>query len=229
MQLSENVLPTWKCNETMASRANTRFALTKNKTYFAANPMRFFLVLVLVLANFTLAQGSRKAQTVSQSALRQIGVTLYYDPAYSSLAYPNGDVPLERGVCTDVVIRAFRAVGVDLQKLVHEDMRRAFAVYPKLWGLSRPDRNIDHRRVANLEVFLARRGKQLALSSRGLDYRAGDVVTWTLPSGRLHIGVVTDKLEPSGLRPLVVHNVGAGAQLEDILFLYKMRMRFRYF
>jgi uncharacterized protein len=170
-----------------------------------------------------------QAQTVAKAALLQIGKTLSYDPAYTVLAYPDGDVPLERGVCTDVVIRAFRVVGVDLQRLVHEDMRRAFVQYPKLWGLSRPDRNIDHRRVANLEVFLTRRGKKLALSSQGLEYRAGDLVTWTLPSGRLHIGVVSDKLEPSGQRPLIVHNIGAGAQLEDILFVYKMRMRFRYF
>jgi uncharacterized protein len=187
---------------------------------------------VFLLVSGALAQqlpASSNAQIVSRAALAQIGKTLYYDPAYSTLAYPNGDVPLERGVCTDVVIRAFRAVGVDLQRLVHEDMRRAFGVYPKLWGLSRPDRNIDHRRVANLEVFLTRRGKKIALSSRGLDYAAGDVVTWTLPNGRLHIGVVSNKLEPSGQRPLVAHNVGAGTQLEDILFAYTLRMRFRYF
>jgi uncharacterized protein len=193
--------------------------------------MRLFFLLALLFSSAygQQAPASRQAQTVAKSALTQIGKTLHYDPAYSQLAYPGGDVPLERGVCTDVVIRAFRSVGVDLQRLVHEDMRRAFALYPKLWGLSRPDRNIDHRRVANLEVFLARRGKKLALSSRGLDYRAGDVVTWTLPSGRLHIGVVTAKLDSSGQRPLVVHNIGAGAQLEDILFAYTLRMRFRYF
>jgi uncharacterized protein len=196
-------------------------------------PSAFRLLLsALLLFSSALAQqppASSNAKTITKAALSQIGKTLYYNPAYATLAYPNGDVPLERGVCTDVVIRAFRAVGVDLQRLVHEDMRRAFTLYPKLWGLSRPDRNIDHRRVANLEVFLTRRGKKIALSKRGLDYRAGDVVTWTLPSGRLHIGVVTDKLDSSGQRPLVVHNVGAGAQLEDILFVYTLRMRFRYF
>ncbi|MFN3266651.1 MAG: DUF1287 domain-containing protein [Deinococcales bacterium] len=189
----------------------------------------FFCTLLLGFALEVFAQSSANNSRIARAAESQIGVTLYYDPAYRVLAYPHGDVPLERGVCSDVVIRAFRAVGVDLQKLVHEDMRRAFGAYPKLWGLHRPDRNIDHRRVANLEVFLARRGRRLALSQRGLDYRAGDIVTWTLPSGRLHIGVVTNKLEPSGQRPLVVHNIGAGAQLEDILFAYKMRMRFRYF
>jgi uncharacterized protein len=193
--------------------------------------MKLFFLLVLLLSS---AQGqpaplSSQAQIVAKAALSQIGKTLAYDPSYSVLAYPNGDVPLERGVCTDVVIRAFRTVGVDLQRLVHEDMNRAFAIYPKLWGLTRPDRNIDHRRVANLEVFLARQGKKLERSSHGLAYRAGDVVTWTLPSGRLHVGVVTNKLEPTGRRPLVVHNIGAGAQLEDILFAYKMRMWFRYF
>jgi uncharacterized protein len=202
-----------------------------NQTVFTRWGWHIVCAVCLLFAGALAQQqpASSNAQIVSRAALAQIGQTLYYDPAYSILAYPNGDVPLERGVCTDVVIRAFRAVGVDLQRLVHEDMRRAFGVYPKLWGLSRPDRNIDHRRVANLEVFLTRRGKKIALSSRGLDYAAGDLVTWTLPSGRLHIGVVSNKLTPSGQRPLVAHNIGAGTQLEDILFAYTLRMRFRYF
>jgi uncharacterized protein len=184
------------------------------------------LVSLIVLAE---AAPSPQAENVAVAAMAQVGVTLNYDPSYTVLSYPMGDVPIVRGVCTDVVIRALRAEAVDLQMLMHEDMKRAWHSYPKLWGLKRPDRNIDHRRVANLEVFFARRGKALKLSVRGLDYAAGDVVTWTLPNGRLHIGLVTNRLEASGQRPLIVHNIGAGAQLEDVLFAWKLRMRFRYF
>ncbi len=187
------------------------------------------IVLGLLLSSLAVAQTNPRAEKVAQAAQRQVGVTLSYDPAYTALQYPLGDVPLERGVCTDVIIRAYRAVGIDFQALVHQDMKRAFSAYPKLWGLSRPDSNIDHRRVANLEVFLQRLGKQLKNSSNPKDYRAGDMVTWTLPSGRLHIGVVTAQLENTKQRPLMVHNIGAGAQLEDVLFAWDLRMRFRYF
>lgn len=189
------------------------------------------ILAILLLTSTVLAQAvlSPRVEKVVTAALSQVGVTLSYDPAYTALKYPMGDVPLERGVCTDVIIRAFRAVSTDLQQLVHEDMSRAFAAYPKLWGLTRPDRNIDHRRVANLEVFMQRQGKQLKLSKNGLDYKAGDVVTWTLPSGRLHIGLVSNQLDTAKQRPLIVHNIGAGAQLEDVLFTWDLRMRFRYF
>ncbi len=192
--------------------------------------MKRFLIIFL-LASIALAQttAAPRAVKVAQSALTQVGVTVLYDPAYVNLTYPMGDVPLDRGVCTDVVIRALRSVGMDLQKQVHEDMNKAWAAYPKLWSLRRTDSNIDHRRVANLEVFFQRKGMGLKLSNNGLDYRAGDLVTWTLPSGRLHIGVVSDQLEATKQRPLIVHNVGAGAQLEDVLFAWTMRMRFRVF
>ena len=189
------------------------------------------LFAILLLGSVVLAQTglSPRVEKVVNAAVTQIGVTLYYDPAYTALKYPMGDVSLERGVCTDVIIRAFRAVKIDLQQLVHQDMVRAFSAYPKLWGLTRPDSNIDHRRVPNLEVFMQRQGKQLRLSSNGLDYKAGDVVTWTLPSGRLHIGLVSYQLDASKQRPLLVHNIGAGTQLEDVLFAWKLRMRFRFF
>ena len=192
--------------------------------------MKQFLA-ILLLGSVVLAQAalSPRVEKVVAAANAQIGVTLSYDPAYTALKYPMGDVPLERGVCTDVIIRAFRAVSTDLQVLVHEDMRRAWSAYPKLWGLSRPDSNIDHRRVPNLEVFMQRQGKQIKLSNNGLDYKAGDVVTWTLPSGRLHIGLVSKQLDTTKQRPLIVHNIGSGAQLEDILFAWKLRMRFRFF
>lgn len=140
-------------------------------------------------------------------------------------------MPRETGVCTDVVIRAYRALGFDLQRLVHEDMRRDFARYPKLWGLSRPDRNIDHRRVPNLQVFFTRHGKSLGASENPADYRPGDIVTWDLTYPRRplpHIGIVTGKMSQDGKRPLIVHNIGAGVRVEDILLEYKITGHYRY-
>jgi uncharacterized protein YijF (DUF1287 family) len=143
------------------------------------------------------------------------------------IPYPNGDVPANVGVCTDVVIRAYRAVGIDLQRLVHEDMRSAFSSYPSLWGLKRPDRNIDHRRVPNLQTFLKRRGAELPRSSNGADYQAGDLVTWMLPGNLPHIGLVSSTRASSG-RLMLVHNIGRGPQLEDVLFAYDISGRYRY-
>ena len=168
------------------------------------------------------------AQSVVRAARGQVGITLYYDPSYTSLKYPGGDVPRAKGVCSDVVIRAFRAAGVDLQKEVHADMTRSFSAYPKLWNLKRPDKNIDHRRVANLQTFFKRKGKARNITQKGTDYLPGDVVAWRLPTGRLHIGVVSDQRATGG-RPLVVHNIGAGAQEEDILFAYPVIGHYRYF
>lgn len=161
---------------------------------------------------------------IAAAAAAQIGVTTLYDPAYVRLAYPMGDVAPDRGVCTDVVIRAYRALGVDLQQRVHEDMRAHFSAYPKLWGLRRTDRNIDHRRVPNLETFFARQGAGRALSQRAQDYLPGDIVSWRLRgSGLAHIGVVA---EAGG--PWVVHNIGAGARLESILFSHRMMGWYRW-
>jgi uncharacterized protein len=158
------------------------------------------------------------------AAEQQVGVTRHYDTAYRRLSYPGGDVPAERGVCTDVVIRAFRAIGHDLQVAVHEDMRANFRRYPQQWGLRGPDRNIDHRRVPNLMTYFARRGKSLPLRAA---YEAGDVVAWRLPGGLLHIGVVARGKNRAG-RPLVVHNIGAGAQLEDVLDAYEKIGHYRW-
>jgi uncharacterized protein len=152
-------------------------------------------------------------ESLAAAAERQVGVTTSYDPSYQRLPYPGGDVPLDRGVCTDVVIRAFRAIGVDLQLQVHEDIRANFRSYPQLWGLRGPDRNIDHRRVPNLMFFFERKGTSIPLEG---PYAPGDVVAWRLPSGLLHIGVISRESNGSG-RPMVVHNIGAGAQLEDVL------------
>ncbi|MCL4807934.1 MAG: DUF1287 domain-containing protein [Thermoanaerobaculia bacterium] len=163
---------------------------------------------------------------VLEGAERQVGVTVVYDGSYRRLSYPGGDVPIERGVCTDVLVRAFRNAGIDLQVLVHEDLKRAFGAYPKAWGLSRPDRNIDHRRVPNLATFFARHGEVLPVSRDAADYRPGEVVTWRLPSGLPHVGLVSERTANG--RPLVVHNVGRGAVFEDVLFAWPVTGRWRY-
>lgn len=165
---------------------------------------------------------------VLAGAKRQVGVTRGYDSRYRSIPYPGGDVPLEAGVCTDVIIRAYRNAGTDLQRLVHEDMKAHFSAYPKNWGLRRPDPNIDHRRVPNLATFFKRQGGKLAVTRRGADYRPGDVITWRLSSGVPHIGLVSDVPSRGTDRFLVVHNIGFGAQIEDVLFDYEITGHYRY-
>ncbi len=150
-----------------------------------------------------------------------------YDPAYISLAFPGGDLPRDRGVCTDVVIRALRdGWGIDLQLAVNRDMKANFSAYPSLWGLTRTDRNIDHRRVPNLQTLLTRIGADLPLTDAPTPYLPGDIVTWTLPGNLAHIGIVSDRLGENGT-PLILHNIGAGAQEEDILFTYPMTGHYR--
>ncbi|MBL8563346.1 MAG: DUF1287 domain-containing protein [Gemmobacter sp.] len=169
-----------------------------------------------------------EAGALVRAAEAQVGVTLSYDPAYVQLSYPGGDVPRDRGVCTDVLIRALRdGLGIDLQQAVHEDMRAAFAKYPKRWGLKKTDRNIDHRRVPNLEVFLTRAGAALPVSAEARDYSAGDIVTALFPDGQTHVMIVTNRSSGDGLRPLIVHNVGAGARVEDRLFEWQITGHFR--
>ncbi|MCL1961671.1 MAG: DUF1287 domain-containing protein [Desulfovibrionaceae bacterium] len=168
------------------------------------------------------------AQKSVALARAQIGVTVAYDPAYTVIAYPNGDVPADKGVCTDVIIRALRGQGIDLQRLVHEDMRRAFARYPARWGLKRPDPNIDHRRVPNLETFMQRRGNALPVSQNPRDYETGDWVTWRLGSEQLpHIGMVSDRSAADGT-PLIIHNIGRGTQEENILFAFPIVGHYRW-
>jgi uncharacterized protein len=151
-----------------------------------------------------------------------------YDPSYFSIAYPNGDVPAHKGVCTDVVIRVYRKMGIDLQKEVHEDMQKNFKLYPKIWGLRSTDRNIDHRRVPNLQVFFTRFGKKLAVSDNASDYKTGDLITWMI-AGRLpHIGIVSHLKTADGQRNLVVHNVGNGQVLQDCLFAYPITGHYKY-
>lgn len=171
-----------------------------------------------------LAYGLRLSAAAEERATHSV----VYDASYQRIPYPGGDVAADRGVCADEIVRAYRLLGVDLQKLVHEDMRRAFGVYPKRWGLSAPDTNIDHRRVPNLATFFERHGTSLRVSQSGDDYKPGDVVAWALADGRPHIGMVTERRSSDGQRPLVMHNIGMGPQIEDMLFGLKITGHYRY-
>ncbi|MFO1351625.1 MAG: DUF1287 domain-containing protein [Gammaproteobacteria bacterium] len=168
------------------------------------------------------------SQALVSAALERPQHAVRYDGAYRVIAYPGGDVPADMGVCTDEIIRIYRAVGIDLQQQVHEDMRAHFSQYPRRWGLSRPDPNIDHRRVPNLQVFFRRHGETLATTDQGTDYHPGDLVTWVLPGNLPHIGIVTDRRSADSLRPLIIHNIGLGPKLEDMLFQYPITGHFRY-
>jgi uncharacterized protein YijF (DUF1287 family) len=164
---------------------------------------------------------------IIEAARAQVGVTTSYDPAYRSMDYPGGDVPAESGVCTDVVIRALRkALNLDLQKQVHEDMKNNFSRYPRIWGLSRTDRNIDHRRVPNLQTFFTREGWKLAIPEKPGDYQPGDLVTCTVPPNLPHIMIVSDRRTAEG-RPLIIHNIGQGAREEDRLADFPITGRYR--
>ena len=189
--------------------------------------MRRLLALLLLLPSLGWAQPSEPLpKRLVESGYAQIGVTLAYDPSYRQISFPGGDVPLTVGVCSDVVIRAYRGAGIDLQALVNQDMRRDFPAYPKLWHMSHPDANIDHRRVPNLATFFRRHGQSLAVTDRAEDYRPGEIVVFALSDGRPHIGLVSDRLQDG--RPLIIHNIGAGAQLGDVLFAFKITGHYRY-
>lgn len=164
------------------------------------------------------------------AALERLKHKVTYDGSYRKIAYPGGDVPNNIGVCTDVIIRSYRKLGIDLQQRVHQDMLSSFNQYPNLdkWNLIRPDTNIDHRRVLNLKVFFKRHGAALPISSDSNDYLPGDMVTWNLPTGMPHIGIVTHNVSYDKTRPLIVHNIGKGPQLEDILFKMKITGHYRY-
>lgn len=163
------------------------------------------------------------------SIYEQLAVTHSYDPAYVKIAYPDGDVPMETGVCTDVIVRAFRAQGVDLQQSVHEDMRRHFRKYPRKWGLRTPDTNIDHRRVPNLMTYFERKGFDLPVSNTPDDYLPGDVVAWKLNEKQFHIGIVMKARSHDEMRPLIGHNINAGVLLQDALFNWEIVGHYRYF
>jgi uncharacterized protein YijF (DUF1287 family) len=162
------------------------------------------------------------------AAMARLSHDVIYDGRYRVIDYPGGDVPEQIGVCTDLVVRVYRAVGIDLQQVIHEDMVANFDAYPKIWGHRGPDTNIDHRRVPNLRTFFERKGTALALSQEAEDYRPGDLVTWRLPGNLPHIGIVVDRLSRDGRRRLIVHNIGAGPELADVLFAYPVTGHYRY-
>ncbi|HEV7860027.1 MAG TPA: DUF1287 domain-containing protein [Pyrinomonadaceae bacterium] len=175
-------------------------------------------------------QGLPVVRQVVEAAIEQTHYTSRYDAAYAQLDYPGGDVPLDRGACTDVIVRAFRKGGVDLQQSVHEDMSRDFAAYPQTWGLPKPDSNIDHRRVPNLMTYFKREGKALPVTASGKDYLPGDVVTWDLNGlGLSHTGMVTNLWSDDTQNYLIVHNIGAGAKIENVLFAWHITGHYRYF
>ena len=181
-----------------------------------------------VAAHSSLGQDPAFVEQAIAAALAQTTKPVRYDGSYRRIAYPGGDVPADTGVCTDVLIRAYRAAGVDLQQKLHEDMTRAFPAYPRLWGLTRPDPNIDHRRVPNLQAYFKRHGVERGVTRDPNDYLPGDVVTWMLPGNLPHVGLVTGRRSPGGERPLIVHNIGNGPELEDMLFRFPITGRYRY-
>lgn len=189
--------------------------------------MRILIFILSFLLLATQAYAS-PADIIVEKARERTKLDIRYDPAYVVLSYPGGDVPADTGVCTDVIIRTFRtAFGFDFQKAVHEDMRANFSAYPKIWGLKRADKNIDHRRVPNLERFLTRQGASLPITKKAEDYLPGDIVTWRL-GGRLpHMGIVSDRKSEWGT-PLIIHNVGQGPVEDDLLFNTDINGHFRF-
>ncbi|MEL1247864.1 DUF1287 domain-containing protein [Flavobacterium helocola] len=211
--------------------------------------MKLFISILLIYFSFGCKKSETIAENISESkhttqlienptdfyeklsnaAISIIDPEVVYTPAYVGIKYPNGDVPAKTGVCTDVVIRAYRKLGIDLQKEVHEDLKANFSLYPNLkkWGLKTTDKNIDHRRVSNLEVFFARKGKTLPITQNPKDYKTGDLVTWMINDKLPHIGIVTH-IKSSNGNPMIVHNVGSGQVLEDCLLSWKIVGHFRY-
>jgi len=185
-----------------------------------------FILLTAILSN-THCQVNYY-ERLSNAALELTKKQVDYDPSYFTIAYPNGDVPINKGVCTDVVIRAFRKLGIDLQKEVHEDIKANFSKYPKIWGLSKPDKNIDHRRVPNLMVFFTRHGTVKPITNNAGDYVPGDIVCWNLGGAVTHIGLVVNRKSADGKRYLIVHNIGAGQVLTDCLFEFKIIGHYQY-
>ncbi len=182
--------------------------------------LTFFVKISFGQSNF----GNRLADSAFNITKQKVK----YDPTYFQLKYPNGDVPSGKGVCTDVIIRTYRKLGIDLQKVVHEDIKANFDKYPKNWGLKNPDKNIDHRRVPNLMVFFAKYGKEKIITVKPNDYLPGDIVCWNLGGATTHIGLVSKKKSQDGKRYMMIHNIGRGQVLEDCLFAYKIIGHYEY-
>lgn len=189
-----------------------------------------FLFLSIVFVSGAVSAETTPSSRLVKSALSIQDHSIQYDSSYRSIVYPMGDVPSHLGVCSDVIIRAYRPIGIDLQERVHKDMKENFSAYPKLWGLSNPDTNIDHRRVPNLRVYFKRHGDVLKISQNSDDFLPGDIVTWNLSlNGSIpHIGIVTDKYSSATGNPLIMHNIVNGQVLEDMLFDYKITGHYRY-
>ena len=190
--------------------------------------LKTFVITFLMCINLAFSQQLLDPLKISDSAIELTNKIVTYDGAYHSIPYPNGDVPDGIGVCTDVVIRTYRSVGLDLQKEVHEDMEVNFELYPKIWGLSKPDSNIDHRRVPNLMTYFKRQGAEIHITENGKDYLPGDIVSWSLGGGLTHIGVVVNKKSNDNKRFMIVHNIGGGQVLEDCLFNYTITGHYRF-
>jgi uncharacterized protein YijF (DUF1287 family) len=186
----------------------------------------YFIFLTLTLS--TVAGQDNFYQRLADSTLVLTKQKVQYDPSYFRISYPNGDVPANKGVCTDVIIRAYRKVGIDLQKEVHEDMKAHFGKYPKKWGMKTTDSNIDHRRVPNLMTFFSRHGTVKEITAQSKDYQPGDIVCWNLSGGINHIGIVVNKKSTDGKRYLIVHNIGRGQVLEDCLFRFTIIGHYQY-
>jgi uncharacterized protein len=189
---------------------------------------RKFSVAVIALAGGRGALADDPAKRLVEAARERTLRRETYDGAYRRIAYPMGDVPDHLGVCTDLVIRAYRRQGIDLQALVHEDMAGHFRAYPAAWGMKQPDRNIDHRRVPNLQVFFSRKGRERPVSPLPTAYAAGELVTWMLPGNLPHIGIVSNQRVQGTQRPRIIHNIGAGPVEDDILFNYPITGHYRY-
>lgn len=188
----------------------------------------YTLILFLGISLLLSAQQKDFYLRLSDAAIDLTKTRVIYDPAYRQIAYPNGDVAPDRGVCTDVIVRAYRKLGIDLQQKVHEDMKVNFKKYPQKWGLKRTDTNIDHRRVPNLSTFFTRHGETLNITNVPSDYKPGDIVIWKLDNGLDHIGIVIDRKTRDNKRLLIVHNIGRGQVIEDCLFSWKITGHFRY-
>ncbi len=189
--------------------------------------MKIILILIFILSYKSFASFS---EDLVDAAYERLQSNVRYDGSSHSIKYPNGDIPKDIGVCTDVIIRSYRKVGIDLQKLVHEDMKKSYSKYPskRMWGLTRTDTNIDHRRVPNLQAFFKRNGKNLPITSNQNDYNPGDIVTWILPRNLPHIGIVVDKKHWQSKNPMIIHNINSGPQIDDFLFSYKITGHYRY-
>jgi len=191
--------------------------------------MKKYIIIIVTafMAVYPNTSESFRIKDFVEAARSQIGKTICYDPSYQVITYPNGDVPIDRGVCTDVIIRALRvAYNYDLQEFVHEDMKKNFSKYPQIWGLSHPDKNIDHRRVPNLQTFFKRKGWSLPLSNQLSEFKTGDIVTCIVPPNLPHIMIVSDRRNRNNF-PLVIHNIGNGTQEEDLLFEYELTGHYR--